>query len=287
MANVRDIRRRIRSVKNTQQITRAMKFVAAARLRRAQDRVFSARPYANRMMDVLSSLAARASADAHPLLALREERRTRLLVITADRGLCGAFNSNIISAAVNLIERQRDVDLSLTLVGKKGWDFFKKRRFPIAERYINIVGAPDFKLAREMAGPIINGYTDAEFDAVYLIYNEFKSVLQQRVVVEKLLPIARIEAKETLIDYIYEQPPQAIFDRLLPRYVEVQLFRALLESTAAEHAARMTAMDAATRNAEEMIADLTLTMNKVRQASITKELIEIVSGANALAAGER
>lgn len=287
MANVRDIRRRIRSVKNTQQITRAMKFVAAARLRRAQDRVFSARPYANRMMDVLSSLAARASAEAHPLLALREERRARLLVITADRGLCGAFNSNIINAAVNFIERNRGADPSLTLVGKKGWDFFKKRRFPIAERYINIAGAPDFKLAREVAGPIINGYTAAEFDAVYLIYNEFKSVLQQQVVVEKLLPIARIEAKETLIDYIYEQPPQAIFDRLLPRYVEVQLFRALLESSAAEHAARMTAMDAATRNAEEMIADLTLTMNKVRQASITKELIEIVSGANALAAGER
>ncbi len=297
MANVREYRRRIKSVKSTQQITRAMKLVAAASLRRSQERVISARPYAKRMLAVLNSLATRVKAQAtvdgeenlHPLLRERPENKIALIVITGDRGLCGAFNNNIVSAASDFIERHKGKDVSLTLVGKRGRDFFRKRPVKRDHEYVNILAKVTHDQAKEIAAPIIEAYAKAQLDAVYLVYNEFKTVMQQRVAVEKLLPITRLELSpgEVLIDYIYEQPPQKILSDLLPKHVEVQFYRAFLESVAAEHAARMTAMDNATNNAEEMISTLTLVMNKIRQASITKELIEIVSGANALAASTK
>lgn len=283
--NLIDVRRRVRSVKNIQQITRAMKFVAASKLRRSQDRIFAARPYANRMLAVLNSLATRVEPSKHPLLVERGADKLMLLVVTADKGLCGAFNANIIKTAVRYIEDEAaNKTLSLTLVGRKGSDWFRRRPWPIRHRYVNIMSKVDFQYAQEIGRSIIEYYTSAELDAVYLVYNEFKSVIQQRIVLEPLLPIRRLEVEEEAVylDYIYEQPPQVIFDRLLPRHVETQVFRAMLESAAAEHAARMTAMDSATRNAKEMIERLTLRMNRLRQAKITKELIEIVSGADAL-----
>ncbi|MDA2923895.1 ATP synthase F1 subunit gamma [Acidobacteria bacterium AH-259-L09] len=285
-ANLRDVRRRVRSVKNIQQITRAMKFVAASKLRRAQERIFSARPYASRMLAVLNSVATRVDPAHHPLLVERHTDKIMLLVITADRGLCGAFNANIVRAAAKHIEDEStNKTISLTLVGRKGAEWFRRRPWPIRHEYVNIMSKVDFKYAQEIARSIIDYYAASELDAVYLAYNEFKSVIQQRVVVEPLLPIRRLETEQqapVLLDYIYEQPPPIIFDHLLPRHVETQVFRAMLESEAAEHGARMTAMDSATRNAKEMIEKLTLHMNRIRQASITTEIIEIVSGADAL-----
>ena len=284
--NLQDIRRRVRSVKNIQQITRAMKFVAASKLRRAQDRIFAARPYANRMLAVLNSLASRADPDHHPLLVEREQEKVMLVVITSDRGLCGAFSANIIKAATRYIEEESANDaLSLTLVGRKAVDWFEQRPWPIRHQYVNIMTRVDFKYAQEIAQSLVEYYTAADVDAVYLVYNEFKSVVQQDVTLEPLLPIRRLDIKEedqTHLDYIYEQPPSVLFDHLLSRHVETQVFRAMLESEAAEHGARMTAMDSATRNAKEMIDKLTLHMNRMRQASITIELIEVVSGADAL-----
>ncbi len=284
--NLQDIRRRVRSVKNIQQITRAMKFVAASKLRRAQDRIFAARPYANRMLAVLNSLAKRADPEHHPLLVEREQEKVMLVVITSDRGLCGAFSANIIKAATRYIEEGGTNDsLSLTLVGRKAVDWFGQRPWPIRHEYLNIMTRVDFKYAQEMAQSLIEYYTSADLDAVYLVYNEFKSVVQHDVTLEPLLPIRRLELEEedqTHLDYIYEQPPPVLFDHLLSRHVETQVFRAMLESEAAEHGARMTAMDSATRNAKEMIDKLTLHMNRMRQASITTELIEVVSGADAL-----
>lgn len=283
--NIHDVRRRVRSVKNIQQITRAMKFVSASKLRRAQERIFAARPYANRMMAVLNSLATRVDSSQHPLLQERERDRIMLVVVTADRGLCGAFNHNIVKAAAQYIQdRAINGTLSLTLVGRKGADWFRRRPWPIQHQYVNIMSRVDYQYAQEIASGVIDYYTTSELDAVYLVYNEFKSVIQQRVVIEPLLPIRRLERKETdaFLAYLYEQPPYVIFDHLLPRHVQTQVFRAMLESEAAEHGARMTAMDAATRNAKEMIETLTLYMNRLRQAKITKELIEIVSGADAL-----
>lgn len=249
------------------------------------------------MLEVLNSLVARVTAQQvgdgervpHPLLAEREERRIELVVITADRGLCGAFNNNIIGTALDFLERRRDKEVSLTLVGKKGRDFFRKQPYRRSKEYINALAKVSYEQAKEIAAPIIETYAKAEIDAVYLAYNEFKSVMQQRIAVEKLLPITRVEAdnRQALTKYIYEPSPEKIFADLLPKHIEVQLLRALLESVAAEHAARMTAMDNATNNADEMISNLTLVMNKIRQASITKELIEIVSGANALAASRK
>lgn len=287
--NLIDVRRRVRSVKNIQQITRAMKFVSASKLRRSQDRIFAARPYANRMLAVLNSLATRVEPSQHPLLVERDTDKLMLLVVTADKGLCGAFNTNIIKAAVQYIEDETaNKALSLTLVGRKGADWFRRRPWPVRHRYLNIMSKVDFQYAQEIARSIIDYYTSAELDAVYLVYNEFKSVIQQRVVLEPLLPIRRLEIEEKTVylDYLYEQPPQVIFDHLLPRHVETQVFRAMLESEAAEHGARMTAMDSATRNAKEMIERLTLRMNRLRQAKITRELIEIVSGADALKQAE-
>jgi F-type H+-transporting ATPase subunit gamma len=238
------------------------------------------------MLAVLNSLASRVDPNAHPLLKERSAEKVMMLVVTADKGLCGAFNSNIIRSAVQFIEDESiNRSLSLALVGKKGVDWFKSRPWPIRHRYLNIMSKVDFEYAQELSRYVCRYYTEEEIDAIYLLYNEFKSVVSQRVVVEPLLPIRKLElAKEddVFLDYIYEQPPSVLFEGLLNRHVETQVFRAMLESEAAEHAARMTAMDAATRNSKEMIEALTLHINRVRQASITKEIIEIVSGANAL-----
>jgi F-type H+-transporting ATPase subunit gamma len=279
--NVLDLRRRIRSVRNTQQITRAMKMVAAARLRRAQERVFNARPYADQMMALLASAAARTEQREHPLLAVRPVEKLLLVLVTSDKGLCGAFNANLIRAASSYLGEHREQRVSMVVVGRKGRDFFAKRPVKRLGEYVNISGRLEFTHAKQVAGQIIHLYSAAEVDAVDFIYNEFKNILRQRLVVERYLPIKPVTPaqKETLVDYIYEQPAAEIYGALLPRYVEIEVFRALLESQAAELAARMTAMDAATTNATELIDSLTLHLNRVRQAAITKEIIEIVSGA--------
>ena len=287
--NLIHFRRRVRSVKNIQQITRAMKLVAASKLKRAQDRIVAARPYANRMLSVLNSMAQRIDPAQHPLLAQRDRERVMLVVVTGDRGLCGSFNSNIIRSAMGFIENEAaNRTLSLTLVGRRGVDWFKTRPWPVRHEFVNIMTRVDHRYAREIGKGIIDYFSASELDAVYLVYNEFKSVVRQDVILEPLLPIRRLEIQDVQretdlgVDYIYEQPPREMLDFLLPRHVETQIFRAMLESEAAEHGARMTAMDAATRNAKEMIDQLTLTMNRIRQASITTEIIEIVSGADAL-----
>jgi len=284
MPNILDIRRRIRSVKNTQQITKAMKMVSAAKLRRTQERVMSARPYAQKILSVLNSLVTRSEGQTHPLLEDRGGERTQVVVITADKGLCGAFNSNIIKAAQNFIGENRHRQLTLNCVGRKGRDFFRKGSLPLAHEAVNIFARLDYSHAKQISATLMEEFSSKEVDAVYLVYNEFKSVIQQRIVVEQLLPIQKLAVSEeaSLIDYIYEQPAGEIFSSLIPKHVEVQVYRALLESAAAEHGARMTAMDAATNNAIDLIDSLTLTMNRARQAGITKEIIEIVSGAAAL-----
>jgi len=275
-----DIRRRIRSVKNTQQITKAMKMVSAAKLRRAQEAMFAARPYARKMMEVLNSLATRADPDSHPLLREHEGGAHLLVVVTADKGLCGGFNTNIIRAATRFLEERREADVALALVGRKGRDYFKRRGYRILAERVGFQPL-EYATARAAAKRLIDGYVSGELGAVYLLYNEFKSVIQQRIVVEPLLPIRKlaIQPSEPALDYLYEPEPRGIFAGLMPKHVEVQVWRALLESVAAEHGARMAAMDAATKNAEDMIERQTLYMNKVRQAAITKEIIEVVSGA--------
>lgn len=294
MPNILDIRRRIRSVRNTQQITRAMKMVAGAKLNRAQDRAVRTRPYARQTSSVLSSLAARVENPDHPLLERREVRKVLLVLLTADKGLCGAFNSNLIRAAQHYLEEHKDLEVSMITIGRRGSDFFRKRDVPKVAEWVGLFGRLKFTDAEEITSKIISLYTDGTFDAVDLLYNEFKTVLTQKLVVERFLPIEPIappivapdvagEAGDSpLVDYIYEQPPGEIFGRLLPRYVEIEVYRALIESEAAELASRMTAMDAATKNAGEMIDQLTLNMNRIRQAAITREIIEIVSGAAAL-----
>ena len=284
MPSLLDIRRRIRSVKNTQQLTKAMKTVSAAKLRRAQERVFSARPYSDQLRKVLANLTARIENVSHPLLEIRPEERILLVVITADRGLCGAFNANIVRTAVSFIRDHPGQTVSLSLVGRKGRDFFRRRGVVTASEFINIFSRLDYGNAKDISEKIVQAYSEREVDAVYAVYNEFKSVIQQRIVVEKVLPLSHSEFESAgqAPDYIYEQPPQEIFNRLLPRYVEIQSYRALLESAASEHGARMAAMDTASRNAGDMIDLLTLNMNRVRQAAITREIIEVVSGAGAL-----
>ena len=277
-----DIRRRIRSVKSTQQITKAMKMVSAAKLRRAQEAMFAARPYARKMMEVLNSLASRANTDLHPLLEDRGRGKVLLVVITADKGLCGAFNANIIRTATRFLAEQPDHDaVELSLVGRRARDFFRRRSLRIRSEHVGLFSALRYATARQIAQELIEAFTKDEADQVYLVYNEFKSVIQQRIVVDRVLPIERhaIRPQDPALDYLYEPSPRAIFSEILPKHVEVQVWRALLESSAAEHGARMTAMDAATNNAAEMIDRLTLYMNKVRQAAITKEIIEVVSGA--------
>jgi len=284
MPSLLDIRRRIRSVKNTQQLTKAMKTVSAAKLRRAQERVFSARPYAEQLKRVLGNLTSRLEDIAHPLLEVRPEERILFVIVTADRGLCGAFNSNILRSASGFLREHVSQSVTLATAGRKGRDFFRRRGISIRAEFVNIFSRLDYGNARDIADMVVQAYSNAEVDAVYIIYNEFKSAIQQRVVIEKILPLSRAELKETepQLDYIFEEPPQEIFNRLLPRYVEVQVYRALLESAAAEHGARMASMDTASRNAGEMIDMLTLNMNRIRQAAITREIIEVVSGAGAL-----
>jgi F-type H+-transporting ATPase subunit gamma len=285
MPSLIDLRRRIRAVKNTQQITKAMKMIAASRLRRSQDRVLNARPFAMQAKRVLANLAARTDAAAHPLLAVREERTVLLIVLTSDKGLCGSFNTNIIKAAGAFLLEHRDSKQVLGLVGRKGRDFFRRRGYEPAIERVNIFQNLTFDVAREIADFVSELFSEEKIDAVYIVYNEFKSVMQQRIVTERLLPIAREEFDDkspaARVDYIYEPSAAALFAQMLPGYVRIQIWRALLESAAAENAARMTAMDAATENATDMIDALTLYMNKVRQAAITREIIEVVSGAQA------
>jgi F-type H+-transporting ATPase subunit gamma len=287
MPSLIDLRRRIRAVKSTQQITKAMKMIAASRLRRAQDRIVAARPFAQRMLKVLNGLVSRVDQDAHPLLRMPkpEEGRPLLIVITADRGLCGSFNSNVIKAAGQFVVNEgRGREIALGLVGRKGRDFFRRRGFDVRYEAVGIFQKLAFADAAALADAAIEDFTSGAASSVYLVYNEFKSVISQRIVVERLLPIPRLEGKEAAgasVDYLYEPEPEAIFKDLLPRHVQVQVYRALLESNAAFFAAQMTAMDAATRNSAEMLDNLTLYMNKVRQAAITREIIEVVSGAAA------
>ena len=345
MANVLDIRRRIRSVRNTRQITKAMKMVSAARLRRAQERALSARPYAHILVKVLRSLVSRTDLyneqtgePKHPLLAQRPEQNVLLVVVTGDRGLAGAFNSNVLKATSKFVEFFKDKNISIAAVGRKGRDYLR-RRYPMGNpesgeragqiqvvgEHLNLLAKLDYETVSEIVQQVVNAYMREEIDSVYVIYNEFKSVIAQRLVAQRILPVQEIGSREVVlteefsleerermaeaaraagislreeaqteaeqraekvlspdIDYIYEQPPEELFRDMLPRYVTLELFQAMLESVAAEHAARMTAMDSATNNASEMIDSLTLKMNRVRQAAITKEIIEIVSGAAAL-----
>ena len=298
MPTLLEYRRRIRSVKSTQQLTRAMKFVAAAKLRRAQEGVFAARPYAREIVRVMHSAAGRIETPVHPLLERRAEERVLAMVLTGDRTLCGAFNSNVVKRAVEFRRQHAGKKLSWIVVGKKGRDQLRKRGFPLLAEYVGISDRIDFRKAKEIAARVAEIYVRRETDAVYVVYNEFKNVLVQKLRVEKLLPIDpegftpetkgeqphRTDAERAgQVDYIYEQPPEQVFAGLLTRYLEAEVLRVLLESVAAEQAARMTAMEAATTNAGELIETLTLDMNKIRQAAITKELIEIVSGAASIA----
>jgi F-type H+-transporting ATPase subunit gamma len=345
MANVRDIRRRIRSVKSTRQITKAMKMVAAAKLRRAQERALAARPYALMITNVLRSLVSRTDLvdpktgePKHPLLAQRPEQNILLVLVTGDRGLAGAFNSNVLKAAAKFLELFKDKNISIAAVGRKGRDYMR-RRYPVATpggttragqvqivgEHLNVLGKLEYEAVSEIVERVIQAYDHGEIDSVYVIYNEFKSVISQRLIAQRILPVQEIGRREVFlteeftleerermgeaaraagislkapeeseeerrakefpapdVDYIYEQPAEEIFHGMLPRYVVLQLFQAMLESVAAENAARMTAMDSATNNANDVIESLTLTMNRARQAAITKEIIEIVSGAAAL-----
>jgi F-type H+-transporting ATPase subunit gamma len=286
MPSLIDLRRRIRSVKNTQQITKAMKVVSAAKLRRAQDRVLSARPYAQIIRRMLANVARAASElpaeESSPLLAKREEKRIQLLVITADRGLAGAFNSNVIRTAQRFIQDRSPAEVQLELIGRKGRDFFRKRHRLVTGEYSTLFQkVVRFEDAAEIARKVTQRFKNAEIDAVYLVVNNFKSLMAARLIVSRVLPL-QVPDDQEQIDYIYEEPPHRLLESLLPRYIEAQIYRAMLESAAAEHAARMTAMESASSNAADVIDTLTLTMNRVRQASITREIIEIVSGAAAL-----
>jgi F-type H+-transporting ATPase subunit gamma len=300
MATLLDFRRRIRSVKNTQQITRAMKFVAAARLRKAQESALAARPYALELAKMLRSIMSRIDEPEHPLLARRPEENVLVIVLSGERGLAGAFNSNILRKANDFIRAQGGKKIVAIPVGKKGRDSLKKAGYQFAAEYVNVLAKVEFSVAREISTLVTELYTKGEIDAVYIAFSEFKSVMTANLVVEKLLPVEEIRNEgdtegqeghgkaehdgkkeaETPTDYIYEQPAEQLLGKLLPRYIETQVLRSMLESSAAEYAARMVAMDSATKNAGDVIEALTLHMNKVRQAAITKEIIEIVSGAN-------
>jgi F-type H+-transporting ATPase subunit gamma len=289
MATLRDIRRRIRSVESTQKITRAMKLVAAAKLRRAQERIVSARPYAVKMAELLSSLVRRAEGEAHPLLVRRPAARKRLVIITADKGLCGAFNSNILRASLAFLREQGETSVTLVVVGKKARDFYRRRQYEIKSEMLGFFDRLAYSHAQELAGGLMQEYLSGEVDEVHLIYNEFRSVAVQRVKREQLLPIESADAADAqggpegaAGDYIYEPSPEAILAALLPRHVTTQVYRALMESVAGEYGARMTAMEAATKNAKEMISVLSIQYNKARQERITKELLDIVGGAEAL-----
>jgi F-type H+-transporting ATPase subunit gamma len=292
MATLRDIQRRIRSVQSTQKITRAMKLVAAAKLRRAQERILAARPYAAKMGELLGNLVSAAGGSdgaQHPLLEQREGPRRQIVIITADKGLAGAFNANVIRRALEFVRQSNTVDVTLVLVGRKARDFYRRRQWTIKRDMIGFWDRLAYTHAAELADSFMQQYLDGEVDEVHLVYNEFRSVAVQRAVREQLLPIPRTAAAEgdaaAAVDYIYEPDPAAILGELLPRHVRTQVFRALMESLAGEYGARMTAMEAATKNAKEMIDVLTIQFNKARQEKITKELLDIVGGAEALKQG--
>ena len=294
MPSLQSVKRKINSVKKTQKITKAMKMVAAAKLKRAQQRILAFRPYGLRMRQAITNLSGRANRAAHPLLQKRPVKTIQVSIVTSDRGLCGAFNTNLIKAAQTFVRDNPGKQIDILAVGRKGRDFFRRRGANLVGEYIAVTGKGrvDFSEALEIARDVTKRFTEDEaIDKAFVIYNEFKSVMQQRVATEQLLPVARATAGDseptpadqqlTLVDYIYEQPPAEIFAQLLPRLVETQIFRALLESIASEQGARMTAMDSASKNARELIDSLTLNMNRVRQAAITNEIIEVVSGAAA------
>jgi F-type H+-transporting ATPase subunit gamma len=293
MPSLKSIRTQIASKKSTQKITRAMKLVSAARLRGAQDAILAARPYANALVEVIGQVSERAGAEAHPLLERRDPKRITLVPITSDRGLAGGFNANIIRAVTRFMGERADAQTTLEIVGKKGRDYYRRRKVTVKHEVPGATGATAAELARQIASIVVDEFVKGQTDAVFLVYNEFKSAVQQRVVVEPLLPVTRAsliaqsesggpKADATAIDFAYEPSKKELLDVLLPQFVESQIYRALLESVASEFGARMTAMENATNNAKEMIADLTLKYNRVRQAAITKELMEIVSGAEAL-----
>ncbi len=288
MATLRDIRRRIRSVQSTQKITRAMKLVAAAKLRRAQDRILASRPYAYKMQELLAGLALRTNPELHPLLTRRETRRKALVVIAADKGLCGAFNTNIMRKSLGFLQAQvGEVQVTLVVVGRKARDFYRRRPYTIRSEHVGFFNQLAYEHGAAMARELTAAYVAGETDEVWLIYNEFRTVALQRVIQERLLPIEPLAIPEgaPVVDYLYEPSPEAILERLLPKHIETQIYRALMESLAGEYGARMTAMDAATKNAAEMIELLTLQFNKARQERITKELLEVVGGAEALRQG--
>lgn len=288
MATLKAIRKRISSVRNTQQITKAMKMVSAAKLRRAQEAAVAARPYAEKMTELLKNVAARVAIEAHPLLQTREEKKIDLVLFTSDRGLCGGYNANLIRAAEAFIRRHApDKEVELTLVGRKGADHFRRRRAPIADRYLNVLATAPDELAAAIGQKLISRFINRETDAVYILYSHFRSALSQVPTLEKLLPVSLSEtndaaAQQPLTEYLYEPGIEQLLASLLPRITDVAVQRALLEATASEHGARMTAMDSATSNASKMIGSLTLQMNRARQASITRELMEIVGTAEAL-----
>jgi F-type H+-transporting ATPase subunit gamma len=285
MPSLIDIRRRIRSVKNTQQITKAMKMVSAAKLRKAQDRIIEARPYAGMLTQVLANIAAASAGNDQllelPLLATREEKRIQLILVTADRGLAGAFNTNLNKAAQAFLQDHPSQQVEIEAVGRKGREFFTRRHVPLSGDWTGLSNKPTYADAAKIAQKVIDRYTKAEIDSVYLVYNEFRSIVSQRITVKKVLPVPLPQDAEQM-DYLFEEPPLQLLGSLLPKYVESMVYTAILESTTSEHAARMTAMDAASSNAADVIEKLTLYMNRVRQASITKEIIEVVSGAAAL-----
>lgn len=290
MPTLRDIRKRLKAVQSTKKITAAMKMVAASKMRKVQDRMLNFRPYALRMQTILSDLAKVAEREIHPLLALRPKKTIEVLVITSDKGLCGAFNTNILRAAANYINslKKEGVEVNVSVVGRKARDYFRRRNVTMRKTWIGLSGRITYTNAQEIAADLSENYTNEAFDEVTVIYNEFKSLVTQKVTIVKLLPIGAIEGEEgqkessMTADYLYEPSRAAIFERLLPKYVEIQIYRGLLESSAAEEAARMAAMENATKNCSELITKITLLANKVRQASITKELMDIVGGVEAL-----
>jgi F-type H+-transporting ATPase subunit gamma len=291
MPTLRDIRKRLKAIQNTQKITAAMKMVAAAKLRKAQDRMLNLRPYAIKMQSVLSDLSMVPERELHPLLAVRPKKTVEVFVITSDRGLCGAFNANILRASYNYVNtlKNEGIELSLNIAGRKARDFFRRRNVPMRKTWIGLSGKITYSNAQEIANDLIENYTNETIDEVTLIYNEFKSLLTQKLSIVKLLPIGTLEteesqAKESTLaaDFLYEPSKAAIFENLLPKHIEIQIYRALLESEAAEQAARMTAMENATNNCRDLITKVTLLANKVRQAGITKELMDIVGGVEAM-----
>ena len=287
MPSLKEIKKRIGSVKNTRQITKAMKMVSAAKLRRAQDNIIAARPYASKMEEVLKSLAVNVEGDAHPLLEVREAKKLLLIVVSSDRGLCGGFNANLCKAAERYIRGNKDQyeSIAITTLGRKGYEYLKNR-FPVEKNYPNLISKPNYQTAALLAQEVIEGYLEGEYDQVVILFNAFKTVMSQDITFQQLLPVVPPQSEETVdeagVEYIFEPSIQELLAEILPKNIEVQIFKAMLESVASEHGARMTAMDSASKNASEMIGKLTLQYNRARQAAITKELMEIISGAESI-----